>query len=392
MRILLLWCFLIVPLTGSRIPAHAADFFPITGPCHLKFPEDHDRHPGYRVEWWYYTGNVETEAGRRFGFQLTFFRYQLAPSSDFIQQVKAVDDDHPTPDGTNTAQKSFQGVSAWRTNQLYFAHAAITDIKGKHYLHAEDVAREALGMAGVRHASDTTEIFLKDWSATIRPHEHRLMAKTDDFSLDLMLKSLKMPVLHGDRGYTRKGASRQQASCYYSFTRLETTGTIALNGDLFKVTGFSWMDHEFSSAPLDRNAAGWDWFSLQMDDDTELMVYVIRMKDGTLNPASSATFVRADGRYDHFMQGDFDLDVLDTWKSPHSGGIYPARWRLSVRQLGLDLMITPGLEDQEMQSPKSTGITYWEGSAAARGTSQGKAVSARGYVELTGYVQSMGQP
>ena len=350
--------------------ANSSAFISITGPCHLEFPRDHGWHPGYRIEWWYYTGNLQSEEGHRFGFQLTFFRYQLEPSS-----VEAKWPARP---------------SAWRTNQLYFAHAALADLTGKQFLNSEETARKALGIAGVGQHNGMTTVFLKKWSVALEGHEHHLQADAADFSFDLKMKALKAPVLHGNAGYTLKGKSPEQSSCYYSFTRLETSGTVVVGGNVFKVKGLSWMDHEFSSEPLDENAAGWDWFSLQLDDGTELMIYIIRMKNGLANAASSATFVDTAGKQNHLRLEDIAINVLDTWKSPYTGAVYPSKWRVTLIPLGMELSIEPNLADQEMQSPHSTGITYWEGSVSIKGESMGKPVGGAGYVELTGYEELLG--
>lgn len=350
--------------------ANSSDFISITAPCYLEFPRDHGRHPGYRIEWWYYTGNLQSEEGDHFGFQLTFFRYQLKPS--------------------DAGAKWPERPSSWRTNQLYFAHAALADLTGKQFLNSEETAREALGIAGVGQHNGMTTVFLKKWSVALGGDEHHLQADAADFSFNLKMKALKAPVLHGNVGYTLKGESSEQSSCYYSFTRLETSGTVVVNGKVFKVKGLSWMDHEFSSEPLDENAAGWDWFSLQLDNGTELMIYIIRMASGLANPASSATFIDAAGEPVHFILQDFSIDVLDTWKSPHTGAIYPSKWRVTLIALGMELVIESNLADQEMQSPHSTGITYWEGSVSIRGKSMGKSVGGAGYVELTGYEKPLG--
>jgi predicted secreted hydrolase len=366
--------------------AETETFFPITGPCHLSFPADHGSHPGYRLEWWYYTGNLFSGRGRQFGFQLTFFRYQLYPSERFVPKtiVNNADNGPETllaaPDSTVSGN-----CSAWRTNQLYFLHAALTDIEGKQYLHAEDAARAALNLAGTRERNDTFTVFVKNGSATLAPGEHRLEAVADHFSLDLRLKPSKQPILHGQDGYTLKGSAPEQSSCYYSLSRLATVGTITLEGRVFSVEGLSWMDHEFSSAPLDAAAAGWDWFSLQLQDGSELMLYIIRMQDGTSHPASSGTFIPANGQSRHLALEDFTVEVLQHWESPHTGGVYPAGWRVTIEPLKRSWIIRSNLADQEMQSPGSTGITYWEGSVSVREQSEGRPVSGHGYVELTGY-------
>lgn len=344
----------------------------ITGPCNFQFPKDHGPHPGYRTEWWYYTGNLHTENGEQFGFQLTFFRSQMSP-----------------PDSRKDWPAS---PSAWRTEQLFLAHAAITNINKKTFLHAEQMARGALGMAGTNQDENTTTIFLKNWLAQIRSNIQTLTAKTDDFTIKLSLDPAKAPVAHGNSGYSRKGRRPESASCYYSFTRLDANGSLIIKGKRYEVKGLAWMDHEFSSAPLEPDLSGWDWFSLQLDNNTELMVYMLRQDDGEYSPASSGTFVDTRGEVQHLSKEMIQVQILDVWKSPHSAAVYPAKWHIRIKPLQLDLHIVPNVADQEMLTPESTRVTYWEGSVSIAGTSNGKQVSGAGYVELTGYAKKFDAP
>jgi predicted secreted hydrolase len=338
----------------------------VTGHCGLELPRDHRPHPGFRTEWWYYTGNLLTETGGRLGFQLTFFRHQ------------------PTPSGTTDTWPDPH--SAWRTNQIYLAHAAVSDISGKRHLQSEQASREALGMAGWVEHGDEMKVFVGGWSAVILPDRQRLEASSEDFSFRLELIPAKGPVLHGIEGYSRKGSTPERASCYYSMTRLETTGTVTLGeGEPMAVRGLSWMDHEFSTAPLEPGTVGWDWFSIQLADRTELMIFLLRREDGSIDPVSSGTYVDALGHSRHLERGSFAVEVLDSWRSQRSGAVYPSAWRVRVPPAGVDVVVTSNLPDQEMRPDDLTGITYWEGSVSAKGTSGGDAVEGHGYVELTGY-------
>ncbi len=357
---------------SSLSAADNAAFISVTGPCNLEFPKDHGPHPGYRTEWWYYTGNLHSKSGSRYGFQLTFFRSQISPG-----------------DAKKTDTKP---ASKWRTQQLYLAHAAVSDLSERKHLQAQQLSRGALGMAGATQESQHTTVFIRNWHAKISPHSHHLKADTDSFAFDLHLKPLKELILHGEAGYSRKGRSRERASCYYSFTRLETHGTLSLDGKTIAVSGLSWMDQEFSSAPLEPSLTGWDWFSLMLSDHTELMVYLLRQKDGSFGIASSGTFVDPSGKSRHLTRDEFKVEVLDTWKSLKSGAIYPARWRLRVLPLSLEVIISPNLADQEMHTTESTGVTYWEGSVSIEGTVQNLPVKGEGYVELTGYAKSFDAP
>jgi len=358
----------------SVTPAAAANddsYYALSGPCNLEFPQDHGAHPGYRTEWWYYTGNVETGQARRFGYQLTIFRRQISPPGAARQW--------PDP------------ASKWRTQQLYLGHIALSDIDGKGYHTAEDISRGVLGLAGVKQTDSQVTVFLKNIVIKIGSESHRLQATSEKFSFDLFLKPLKGPVLHGDEGYSHKGDTPERASCYYSFSRLQTRGKIKFNDQELSVSGLSWMDHEFSTADLQPGIEGWDWFSLQLDNGSDLMLYLLRQADGHLHPASSGTFVDENGNTQHLSLDAFKIETLDTWKSPHSGGLYPSSWRLTVDMDDLQVFIDSNLADQEMRTPDSTGVTYWEGSVSVRGQARGRPVKGKGYVELTGYADG-GKP
>jgi predicted secreted hydrolase len=345
----------------------------VTGPCHLKFPEDHGPHPCYRTEWWYYTGNVSDKDGVKFGFQLTFFRSRIG------------DESMDTSKGSNE-------VSPWRTQQLILSHAALTEISEKKHHKAEQMARQTMGIADAFQKNDRTHVFLRNWSLDIMPQAHIIEADSQDFSFEFTLVPMKKPVLHGDQGYSRKGRQVESASCYYSFTRLKAQGKIRVGSEIFEVDGFAWMDHEFSTNPLEPDLVGWDWFSIQLDNYTELMAYFLRKKDGTFSNASSATFVTVTGDSKHLTREDMHLKPIKTWKSNQTGGIYPSQWHLKIPQQKLELVIISIVADQEMQTPETTGVTYWEGSVSVEGFLDGKAVSGKGYAELTGYVEPLDVP
>jgi predicted secreted hydrolase len=349
-----LWLSIIIAAAVSfAMEPDQSGYLPVTGPCNLEFPKDHGPHPGYRTEWWYYTGNLTSEKGNRYGFQFTIFRTQISPPG--------------------YEQKWPQPSSAWRTQQIFLGHAAISDISGKRHLQAETLARNALGMAGGIPTDGQTDIFIKNWSLQIRAEQHFLNVTTDDFSYELTLEPLKPPVLHGDTGYSRKGATGGQP---------ET------------LEGLSWMDHEFSTTALEPGLAGWDWFSLQLSDNTDIMFYLLRKGDGQLSPMSGGTFVDAAGTVRHLEleNDDFKVDILKTWKSPQSNAVYPAQWRAQIRPFSIDVTISPNLADQEMQTFQSTGVTYWEGSVSLKGIKNGQPVEGSGYVELTGYDRSFDAP
>ncbi len=328
----------------------------------FQFPADHGPHPEYRNEWWYVTGNLEGDQGRRFGFELTIFRFALEPSSAF-------------------------GESAWRTNQIYVAHLALTDAANERFLVAERYSRGALDLAGA--TATPFSVWIDDWEIASRadsgPRERwRLVANDDAFGLSLELDALKPPVLNGDRGLSQKSDEPGNASYYYSITRLDTSGEIRLDGERFDVRGTSWLDREWSSSALADNQEGWDWFALQLDDGTELMYYNIRFDDGSRDPNSAGTLTGVAGDAFKLASDYVELEILETWQSP-AGGRYPSRWRLRVPNQSIALEITPVMADQEL----FTTVRYWEGAVNISGTAGGNPVKGVGYVELTGYAESL---
>ena len=352
--------------------AEPTGYLSVTGPCNLEFPEDHGPHPGYRTEWWYYTGNLQATSGEKYGFQLTFFRSQISPPAHRREW--------PQP------------ASAWRTQQIYLAHSAISNIEQNQHLQAELVARAALNMAGANQTGDSTTIFLKKWSAHIGLDRHLLKVDSGRFSYELTLTPAKSPVLHGNDGYSRKGATPERASCYYSYTRLSAEGKISIGDQSVAVKGSAWMDHEFGTDMLGPGLKGWDWFSLQLSDHTEVMAFVLKTDSGGIGPMSSATVIESKGQDRQLRNDEFEVTVLGTWKSPKSKVSYPAGWRFQTSSGLIELNIKPSMADQEMLTYGSTGTIYWEGSVTVAGTKDGKAVSGEGYVELTGYASPFDAP
>jgi predicted secreted hydrolase len=339
----------------------SAGFARVEGPRPFAFPIDYGPHPAYQSEWWYYTGNLTTSAGRRFGYQLTFFRRALIPPS--------AQADRP---------------SDWATDQVYLAHFTLSDVGGGGFQAHERFSRGAAGLAGAQAAP--FQVWLEDWSVEgTEVGSYRLSAQEGDVSIDLTLVDRKGPVLQGDRGYSRKGPEPGDASYYYSLTRLASTGTVRVGEAEYAVEGLSWMDHEFSTSALAPGQVGWDWFSIQLDDGSELMLYELRRDDGTVDPYSSGTYVAPDGGTTPLAESDFTLTVERTWRSPHSGATYPAGWAVDVPSLGLSLAVEPYLADQEL----NVSYTYWEGAVGVSGQHDGQPVSGSGYVELTGYAGSM---
>jgi predicted secreted hydrolase len=333
-------------------------------PRELAFPADHGPHPDFRTEWWYFTGNLATPEGRRFGFQLTFFRSALAPRME-------------------------TRGSAWATRQAWLAHFTVSDVDGDdggRFHSFERWSRGAVGLAGVETAP--FRVWVEDWSAAAEQRGEvfpaRLRAAQGDVALDLRLSQGKPPVLQGDRGLSRKSSEPGNASFYYSLTRMPASGTLRVGPETFSVEGDAWMDREWSTSSLGAGQVGWDWFALQLADGTDLMLYQLRHADGRPDPAGSGSLVAPDGTSRTLPFGAFSLGVLDHWQSPRSGARYPAGWRVRVPSEDLDLTVTPLLADQELD----VSFRYWEGAVAVEGTRQGTPVDGQGYVELTGYAES----
>ena len=368
-----LFVIMAVLLAGAALGGDdQTDFRSVSGPCHLQFPADHGAHPGFRTEWWYYTGNLTASSGERFGFQLTFFRRQLRPGG--------ATRDWPDP------------ASAWRTNQVFLAHAALTDLTHQQHRMAEKMSRASLGMAGAVTSGRETRVFLQQWQTTITPEAHTLSMTDPAFDLDLTLVPTQGPVAHGQDGYSRKGDLPEQASCYYSFPRMAVSGRVRVDATTYAVTGLAWMDHEFSTAPLAAGIVGWDWFSIQLDDGQELMLYFLRREDGGWQAASSGSLIDAQGRVVHLALSDVEVRVTRRWTSPKTGARYPLGWEIILPGQNLKLALAAGLDNQEMITTGSTGVTYWEGCIEVKGSVRGISVAGQGYMELTGYADPYAPP
>lgn len=331
----------------------------------LTFPQDMGAHEDYRTEWWYYTGNLQTSEGRHFGFELTIFRVGLLPPTITL------------PAG-----------SQWYGHSLYFAHFAVSDIGGGKFHAFERYSRPGPGLAGAQ--SQPFRAWLEDWNITERkPGIYTLQAEQEGIHLDLTLTDEMGIVLHGDQGYSRGGNGSTNASYYFSQPRLKAEGAVQVDGTRYPVSGLAWMDHDFSSGLLDPEQVGWDWFSLQLEDGSALMLFQLRERGGSISASSSGTFSEADGTSRPFMSDNFAIQVQDTWRSPHTQGEYPAGWEVRVDQPACLLQVHPWMSEQELAFP---AVTYWEGAVRFEGTCQGKVVRGNGYVELTGYAGKLPLP
>lgn len=335
------------------------------------FPADHWSHDGYKTEWWYFTGHLTPEGATapRFGYQFTFFRVGLLPELPDVE-------------------------SSWATKDLIMGHAAVTDLAtGRHVF--SEVIRRATPLLGQFGAHPDT---LLAWSRGPTGNDARWTLAwngaafdftADDgwrgFRLRLATRPRKPRVFQGPNGYSRKGREPGAASQYYSYTRLATTGMLAIGADSFEVHGTSWMDHEFGSNQLGDDQVGWDWFSLQLDDGRDVMLYVLRSEGGDADFARG-TVVAAGGTARYITADDWTSRETATWHSPDSDAEYPARWRITIPSEDLALEVVPLMSAQENVSTLVDGLYYWEGAVEIRNNA-GRVVG-RGYVELAGYGES----
>lgn len=334
-----------------RRTAHGASY-PVVIPGRvLRFPEDEGSHPEFRIEWWYATGWLFDDAKRPLGFQITFFRH------------RAVDTDG--------------NPSRFAPAQLLVAHAALSDPQRGRLLHAQQIARSGFGLADA--APGATDAKIGDWFLRAGGDSLRARTAGREFSLDLTLRRTQPPLLHGEQGFSRKGPGFESASYYYTLPHLAVEGSVVADGKALRVAGTAWLDHEWSTAPMEPQAAGWDWIGINLDDGGALMAFRIRAASGA-RLWSGATRRNADGRTQTFAPQQVAWTPVRQWRSARTAATYPVAWRVAVGDLLLEL--EPLMDDQEQDARASTGTVYWEGAVTARA---GERIVGRGYLELTGY-------
>lgn len=345
--------------------AIAGEWKQAVGPWRWSFPMDYGAHPEYLTEWWYFTGNLRDKTGKQYGYQLTFFRQGVALTAS-------------------------QSENSWSIRDVYLAHFALVDVSLGKFRYHDRAFRTGPGLAGAKTGS--MNVWVLDWSAKMVNGRMRLHARQNEIALDLELSPRKAIIFHGEQGLSKKGPHPGQSSYYYSFTDLATRGTISTGSaqQTVEVTGTSWFDHEFGSNQLTPDQIGWDWFGIHLSDGRDLMIYFIRKKDGTIEPASSGTIIEKDGASRYLCRSEIALNVPATWKSSQSGGVYPAKWQIKIPSAKIDITLSPLVANQELVTKASIGITYWEGTVTGTGKSRGIQVNIEGYVELTGYAGSMG--
>jgi predicted secreted hydrolase len=335
-----------------------AQYKPALPGYHYEFPRDYFNHPDYQTEWWYYTGNLQSDGGHKFGFELTFFRTGVS--------------------------RDRERRAPWDVRDLYFAHFAISDLQERKFVHSERSNRSGPGIAGADAAQQ--KVWNGNWSAMWVSGREQLNAVAPELAIHLSLQSQKPPVVHGENGISQKSAGAGRASHYFSETRLQAAGELEIASTKYRVTGLAWMDHEFFTEQLGEDQAGWDWLSVQLDDHTELMLFHIRKKDGSIDPYSAGTFVDAQGRSRHLGVNDFQLEPAgEHWSSPESGAKYPVHWRIRVPSLGIVLDAATLLPSQEFAGNSRLAPTYWEGAIMLSGSKNSAALRGMGYLEMTGY-------
>jgi predicted secreted hydrolase len=366
--VLLVGAFVSLAWAAGPLPDVAAlggdargGFAQVLEPRVFEFPRDHGAHPEYRQEWWYVTGNLDSATGERFGFELTFFRFALAP------------------DGAKPSSAAVE--SSWRTRQIYMAHFAVTDVARQRFRFAQKLSRDALGLAGAQNPP--LHVWIDDWSlGTVDPgatHWH-LRAAESGYELTLDAQALQQPVLNGKQGLSQKSSDPGSASYYYSIPRVSVRGRLVRDGKAAEVQGLAWVDREWGSGSLGANEQGWDWFALQLRDGSSMMFYALRSHDGRRDPHSAGTWIGAAGESRPLTSDQVQIDVLDYWKNPR-GDRYPAHWRVRVPTAGIDVEVRPVLSDQEL----TASARYWEGAVDVTGAGAGQKTVGRGYVELVGY-------
>jgi predicted secreted hydrolase len=346
-RTIILVLFLCFPFVSS-----AQEYLDVTSDYQVKIPLDFLYKQDYRVQWWYFTGHLFAGNGQEFGYELTFF----------VVNVQ------------KRAYKSRFGV-----NRIYISHFAISDIAGNTFLFSDTAD------AGVFEYAGADDRQLKVWTGNNTLNgtfkDMRLRAADSNKSIDLYLQPVKPLVLNGKKGYSRKSEeSPLIASVYFSYTQMNTKGKLTIGDEVYAVKGKSWFDREISTRGLSEKQAGWDWFAVQLDDNREIMIYMLRNKDGSINRYSSGTFIYRDGTYRHLRGNEFSVKVLSHYRSEKTGAQYPSQWEIHIPSETVNLRIAPLIQDQEVIALESTGNYYWEGTCRVEGSARGRA-----YVEMTGY-------
>ncbi|MBA3994133.1 MAG: carotenoid 1,2-hydratase [Cyanobacteria bacterium DS2.3.42] len=355
-----------IPFLNILVPAAQAEqvdnFYKKALPGYkFAFPRDHASHEAFKTEWWYYTGHLKSDDGKKYGYELTFFRSGVSPSEKGQPKTK----EH---------------------SNVYLAHFAVSDISNKKFYFYEKLTRSGLTLGAA--SSSVLHLYNDGWRVDEAGDSMMLTADSAKNGIKLLLSSKKPPIIHGKDGVSQKADCVGCASHYYSLTRMDTKGLLFIDGKEKRVAGTSWMDHEFGSNQLTDEQIGWDWYSLQLSDNTELMLYMMRKRDGTIDKNSSGTIIGADGKTEHLSLSQFKVRSKSKWLSPLSKGNYPINWEVEIPEKQIKLQVNADFDSQELVTKRSTDVTYWEGASTITGTKMGKPITGEGYVEMTGYSEN----
>lgn len=336
----------------------AADWRVAQPDWRYEFPRDHHSHAEFKTEWWYFTGNVVDADGKRFGYQVTFFRQGIR---------------HP--------HERSPEMSRFVIGDLKFAHFTITDVAADRFHFQQKTSRGAFGESGFDEGDRLA--WINDWTLTMRGDDaFELVASSGENKLRLDVRATKPPVIHGADGISVKASVAGHASHYYSMTRMATSGELFIGGKSRAVHGESWFDHEWATNQLAPDQVGWDWLSVHLEDGGELMLYQMRLANGAADPSSSGTFIGSDGVATHLPSSAFRMTPTGFWKSGKTGANYPVGWRIEVPAHGLGFTVRAAVQNQELALMP---LAYWEGAIDVEGTRHGRPIRGRGYLELTGY-------
>ena len=335
----------------------------------VSLPRDLAAHANVQTEWWYYTGHGETNSGRRFGFELVFFKRRTDLDKFSLVPLRLFG------------------------NPIYFAHFAITDVNDKNFRYAHRKSANGFFDFPASASEKHFHLRLGDWSLREAKDAHVLRATVGDTVFEATLKPSKKPIMNG---IAKDGVSFKdegEASRYFSYSRMEMEGDLIWNGEAAEhFNGAAWMDREFGTWTPTERQKGWDWFSIQLNNETELMCYQLRDSAGGVSDFSSGTFVAKDGEFTPLGKSDFTIKPTGFWKSPRTNATYPSGWEISVPKFDLNLTVTPVMEDQELDTRGTTMIVYWEGACEVKGRTGDADITGRAYVELVGYDRSHDSP
>ena len=333
----------------------------------VDLPRDLWAHDNVQTEWWYYTGHLRTESGRKLGFEWVFFKRRTDLDRFAVVPLRLIG------------------------NPYHFAHFAITDHEANSFRYAH--RKSANGLLDVPARASKTHYYLNigDWSARETNGTHHLRASLGEgTTFEVALRPTKPVVLNGERGLSFK--DKGEASRYFAYTRMEAEGDIIVDGRAEHFAGSAWMDREFGTWAPTENQKGWDWFSIQLYNGCELMCYQLRDLEGNVSQYSSGTYIDAEGVATSLSFEEFEIIPIGTWKSPRTGVEYPSQWTIVAPRFGIEVLVTPVMQDQELDTRGTTMIVYWEGACTVDGRINESGIAGNAYVELVGYDRSHESP